>query len=215
MRTYVSTLGFHETRVTRPVLRRGLADGDVVVLVRPAVEDDDERGADAVAHVKDMVEEISPGATVELESINHGDFETAVLQCSDVLEAAEGELVVNFGGGAREVFLPLTIATLLHAPAVDVALQYTDVTQELREWEVPRLDVSVSEERRATLAAIGDADGEVSIAELDEHVDRSKSTVSRHVAALERESLVETKRHGQTKLVSLTLGGRLRLRTGP
>lgn len=71
MRTYVSTLGFHETRVTRPVIRHGLDEGDVVVLLRPATESDEGRGSDAVDHVRDMVDEIAPGASVVIERVDH------------------------------------------------------------------------------------------------------------------------------------------------
>lgn len=212
MRTYVSTMGFHETRVTRPLLGDDLADGDEVVLLRPATEPDPDRGEDAVEYVDDMLHEIAPEVVVGVEQIDHESFDDAVLQCSDVLLAAEGDLVVNFGGGARELFLPLTIATVLHAPLVDKALQYTDIEQDVREWTVPRLGTAVPAEQEATLRAVVEFGPAVSIPELDEHVDKSKSTVSRHVSDLESRDFVETTMHGKTKLVSATLSGQLSLR---
>lgn len=211
MRTYVSTMGFHETRVTRPVLRHGLDDGDRVVLLRPDVEADGDRSADAVDYVVDMLHEIAPGATVEVERINQAEFPDAIVQCCDVIDAAAGELVVNFGGGAREVFLPLTVATILYAQRVDVALQYTDVDQSVREWEVPNLTASVPTERWQTLETIRSEGPEVSISELDEHLAPTKSTISRHVSGLAEADLVTTSMRGKTKHVSITLGGRLLL----
>ncbi|MFB6201421.1 MAG: CRISPR-associated CARF protein Csa3 [Halorhabdus sp.] len=212
MRTYVSTLGFHETRVTRPVLRHGLDEGDVVVLLRPATEADEGRGSDAVAHVEDMVDEISPDASVVIERVDHSDFETAVLECSDVLRAADGELIVNFGGGAREIFLPFTFATVAHADLVDMALQYTDIEQQVREWRVPNLTANVSEKVWPTLVTIADHDEEVSIPDITAQSEASKSTVTRHVQELAETELVDTRTAGNTKFARATTAGRLLLR---
>lgn len=212
MRTYVSTLGFHETRVTRPVLRHGLDDEDVVVLLRPATETDDDRGSDAVDHVEDMVDEISPGASVVTEWIDHSEFETAVLECSDVLRAAEGDLIVNFGGGAREIFLPLTIAVIAHARRIDTALQYTDIEQQVQTWRVPNLTADVSERVWPTLARIAECDDAVSIPELTTQSEASKSTVTRHVQELAEAELVDTYTEANTKFATVTAAGQLLLR---
>lgn len=212
MNTYVSTLGFHETRVTRPLLRDGLDDEDLVVLVRPSSDVDSDRGEDAVAYVEDMLNEIAPGAEVVVERIDHTDFETAVLECSDVLRSADGELVVNFGGGAREVFLPLTVAAILHAPEISTALQYTDIDQSVRERAIPNISADVPESEQATLEAIEEFGPDVSIPELHEHRDVSKSTVSRHVTNLDESGLVETRMEGKTKHATSTFAGRLKLR---
>jgi len=211
MRTYISTMGFHETRVTRPVLRHDLDNGDRVVLLRPAVEPDTDRSADAVDYVEDMLYEIAPEADVEIEGIDESDFHRAVFECCDVLEAASGEVIVNFGGGAREIFLPLTIATILYAPAVDTALQYTDVNQSVREWDVPNLTATVPSEQWSTLEAVERMSPEVSIPDLGEELDATKSTISRHVADLADEELVTTTMRGKTKHVSITLAGELLL----
>lgn len=212
MNTYLSTLGFHETRVNRPLLRHGLEDEDVVVLLRPAGETETERGDEAVAHVRDMLNEIAPGAEIFVEGIDHTDFETAVVECSDILRSVDGDLVVNFGGGAREVFLPLTVATLLHAPEVSAALQYTDVNQSVREWRVPNISAHLPENNRETLSTAEELGPGVSIPELRDRLDISKSTVSRHVSNLEDSELVETTMVGKTKHATVTFAGRLLLR---
>lgn len=213
MRTYVSTMGYHETRVTRPVLRHGLDAGDRVVLLRPDVESDGERSSDSIDHVEDMLLEIAPDSTIAVERIDQSDFGEAVLQCCDVIDAAAGEVIVNFGGGAREIFLPLTVAAVLYAPRIDTALQYTDVDQSVQEWEVPNLTAPVPEERWATLSTVESEGPDVSIPELDDVLDASKSTVSRHVSGLEGKDLVTTTIQGKTKYVSATLSGRLLLRS--
>jgi CRISPR-associated protein Csa3 len=208
VRTYVSTLGFHETRVTRPILRNDLDAGDAVILLRPANEADDERGANAVDYVEDMLHEIEPEATVTVEQVDVTDFETAVLECSDVLLAAEGTVIVNMGGGAREVFLPFAIATVANANHVDRALQYTDIDQDVQEWHVPNLTAQLSDNARETLALIEELGG-ATVPELTDASEKSKSTVTRHVNQLEGENAVTTRREGKTKHVEILTTGRL------
>lgn len=211
MRTYVSTLGFHETRVTRPVIKHGIDNGDRVVLVRPASEGNSDRAQDAVGYVEDMIGEIAPDASVTTERVDTSAFTTTVLQCSDVLTAVESnrELIVNFGGGAREVLLPLLIATVLHAPQVTKTFQYTDVDQEVRSIGLPNLTAQIPRSTTSTFALIAQFDEGVSLPELANESDQSKSTVSRHVEQLADADIVETRFEDNTKYVALTQTGML------
>ena len=208
MRTYVSTLGFHEPRVTRPVLRHGLDDEDEVVLLRPAEESDDERGTRALDHVRNVLGEVAPGASIAVERVDP-EFESAVRQCCGVLADADGDLVVNFGGGAREVFLPFTVATLLYTPRIDVAFQYTDIDQQVREVPFPNLTAQVPETVWPTFELLTEAGGSATIPELTERSEHSKSTVTRHVDLLEEQLLVRTKKEGKTRHVERTISGQL------
>jgi len=211
MRTYVSTLGFHETRVTRPVIKHGIDAGDRVVLVRPGDGGSDERAEDAVGYVEDMIAEIAPEASVTTEGVDTSDFTATTVQCSDVLRAVDHdrELVVNFGGGAREVLLPLLVATVLHAPAVDRAFQYTDVSQDVRPIPVLNLTSQIPSNAVETFALVARLDRDVALSDLVRESDRTKSTVSRHVDALAHADVVETRFENNTKYVSLSPTGTL------
>jgi len=217
MRTYISTLGFHETRVTRPVIKHGVDDGDRIVLVRPANDGNSERAADAIGYVEDMVAEIEPDATVTTEQVDTSGFMTTTLQCSDLLAAVDRdrELVVNFGGGAREVLLPLLIATVLHAPVVDRAFQYTDVDQEVETVPVLNLTTQVPSSATDTFELLVRLDREVALPELATESDKSKSTVSRHVESLAEAGVVETRMEDNAKYVSLSQTGVLITRARP
>ncbi|WP_218011965.1 hypothetical protein [Natrinema sp. CBA1119] len=46
-----------------------------------------------------------------------------------MLEAAEGTVVLNFDGGPREIFLPLTVAAIVRPNVVDLALQFRDIDE--------------------------------------------------------------------------------------
>lgn len=211
MRTYVSTLGFHETRVTRPVIKHGIDDDDRVVLVRPTTEGNADRAQDAVGYVEDMVKEIAPDASVTTEQVDTSEFTTTVLQCSDVLNAIDDkrELILNFGGGAREVLLPFMIAAVLHVPRIDGAFQYTDVDQEVRTVSVPHLTAQIPQSSVATFDLIAELNENIALPELARRSDQSKSTVSRHVDDLAGAGVVDTRFENNTKYVSLSQTGRL------
>lgn len=212
MRTYVSTLGFHETRVTRPILKRGIDRGDEVVIVRPAENADDDRAAEALDGVETFLNEIEPDVSFAVEGVAHDDFGDALLACSDVLRAAEGSVVVNFGGGAREVLLPLATATLAHLDRVETVLFFRDLDHSVQEWTLPDLTANPPAKTLETLQLLATVEGPVSISELASHSDAAKSTVGRHVADLADSEAVRTTTTGKTKQVELTLTGELLLR---
>lgn len=213
MRTYVSTLGYHETRVTRPILKRGIDEGDEVVVVRPAGGDDDERAAEARDGVEGVLSEIEPDVSVTMEGVPADDFGDALLACSDVLRAAGGTVIVNFGGGAREVLLPLAVATLAHLDRVDATLGFRDTDHSVGEWRLPDLTANPPEGTLETLRVLATVGDPVSISELARHSDAATSTVGRHVSQLADAGAVRTETDGKTKQVELTLTGELLLRT--
>lgn len=212
MRTYVSPLGYDSKRVTRPVLSNGLDTDDVLVLLRPGTDSDDNRAKQAITDVEQMVSQIEPEVTVSVEAVPHEDFSAAVLCCSDVLSGAEGTLVANFGGGARDVFLPFATAALAHADAIDLALSFSDVDGDVRPLQLPALTAVVPSKAWNTLDAIERLGGTASIPTLTGETDLAKSTVTRHVSELADAGVVSTRLEGKTKYVDLTLAGDLQLR---
>lgn len=213
MRTYVSTLGYHETRVTRPILKHGIDEGDEIVIVQPAQNDDNERAVDAREGVKTFLNEIEPSISFTLEGVPHDDFTAALIACSDILQAAEGTVIVNFGGGAREVLLPLATATLAHIDTVDTTLFFRDTDHSVQQWQLPNLTANPPAKTLTTLQVLATVEDPVSISELADESDVAKSTVGRHVAQLADVGAVQTTSTGKTKQVELTLTGRLLLRT--
>lgn len=212
MRTYVSTLGFHETRVTRPILKHGIDEGDEVVIVRPAEDDADERAAEALTGVESFLNEIEPNISFTCEGIPHGGFGDAFLACSDVLRAADGIVIVNFGGGARDVLLPLATATLAHLAHVETVFFFSDLDHSVHEWSLPNLAANPPAKTVETLQILATVERPVSISELARESSVAKSTVGRHVDQLAAADAVRTAMSGKTKQVELTLTGELLLR---
>ena len=209
MQTYISPIGFNTTSVTRALINHGVDSNDTVVLVRPAEETDDNRGAEAVADVEQLLQEIAPTISVRVEGIPHDEFETAVMQCSKIIRTAESSVVVSLSGGARDVLLPLTVATLAHEQFVESTLGYSDIDGQVREWVLPNISTTPSDGQCATLAEIAGNNPEISIPELTTRRDSAKSTVTRHVNELEADGFVTSRTEDRTKHVSITLAGRL------
>lgn len=209
MRTYVSTIGYYDTRVVRPVLNHGLNAGDKVVLLRPYNDDDD--GDSAVADVKQIFSELGPNIEVVVEQITYDEFPTAVMECTDILAAAKGEIVANFGGGPREIFLAFTVAALVTNDDIDTVLQFTDIDEEVQELHLPELMTSLPSKTDQTLRTIARLDGDTTLPAVAERSGQSRSTVGRHLDELEMAGAVETDKQGKTRHVELTLGGHLQL----
>jgi CRISPR-associated protein Csa3 len=214
MATFVSPIGFNTTSVTRSLLTHGVGSGDEVVLLRPEDEADDDRATEAVEDVERYVHEIEPEVSVSVERVPHDDFPGAVMACSDLLSTAD-EPVVNMGGGARDVLVPLTVATVAHAQEINTTLGYSDLDGQVREWLMPRVGTNPSDGAIETLALIDASGAETSIADLVSQCDRAKSTVTRHVNQLEDEGLVTSRTEDRSKRIKITLDGRLCLAIRP
>lgn len=215
MRTYISPIGWNSTSVTRPLLNHGIGTGDSVVLIRPDTDAEDEpRAREAISDVEQMIQEIEPDVSVTTEQITHSEFSTAVLECSDLLRAAEGKCIVTLGGSARDVLIPFVVAAITHVRLLDAALFFSDIDGTVQEWTLPALTAALKSATRPTLETLRQRGGTASVPTLTDETGRSKSTVTRHVAELADEGLVETWTEGKTKHVRVTLAGKLLLRSG-
>ncbi len=211
MRTYLSTIGFNSTSVTRPLLSHGINPGDEVVLIRPTQESDT-RAEEAIGDVERLLQEIEPEVSFTIEQITHDDFSTALLECSDLIWAAKGDRIVSLGGGARDVLLPFAIAATTHVRLLSTVFFFSDLDGGIREWSLPRLTAPIQETTVPTLRAIVNVESGISIPDLTNRTGSSKSTVTRHVTALADENAIETWTEGKTKFAKATITGHLLLR---
>lgn len=211
MRTYISPIGFNTTSVTRTILNQNLGTNDVVVLIRPEHGSNEDRASEAIADVEQLLQEIEPSVTISVNRVPHDDFPKSVIACSDIIRAAKGEIIVNLGGGARDVVVPLTISTVAHAHKIDSLVGFSDIDGNVREWEVPRIPSNVSDGATETLKLVESNDKQVSIPSLGQQSERAKSTITRHINHLESKGLVTAWTEDRTKHVEITLGGRLYL----
>ncbi|MFC7205290.1 CRISPR-associated CARF protein Csa3 [Haloferax namakaokahaiae] len=210
MRTYLAPLGFDSRRVVRPVLSMGLDEDDRVILLQPA--NGSERGEDAFEEVEEVLTQVVPGLDLESEYLPYTDFIETTLYCADLMQASEGETIVILGGGAREILLPLTVATFTNESYVDTVLQVGDIDSSVR--RIPRLNLrgNVSDAEAKLLSELSELETPLSISQIASELDKSKSTVARHVDSLESENLVITEKEGRRKTVTLSDSGRVFLK---
>lgn len=211
MRTYLAPLGFDSRRVVRPVLGEGLDPDDEVILLQPA--NSSERGEEAYEDVEEVLTQVAPDLDLKTELLPYTDFVETVLYCVDLIQAANGETVVILGGGARELLLPLTVATFSSNEHVDTILQVGDIDSSVRRLPQLNLRGGVSDASAVILSSINGLDTPLSISETSDRLEKSKSTIARHVKTLEEVGFIETRKEGRTKKVTVTDSGRIFLET--
>lgn len=210
MRTYLAPLGFDSRRVVRPVLSEGLDESDRVVLLQPANGSD--QSEDAYEEVKDVLTQVVPDLKLESEYLPYADFVETTLLCADFMQAAEGETIVVLGGGAREILFPLTVATFSNEKHIHTVLQVGDIDSSVR--RLPRLNLrgNISDAEAALLGDLNDLERPLSISDIATELDKSKSTIARHINSLESENFVRTTKEGRTKMVEITNSARIFLK---
>lgn len=211
MRTYLAPLGFDSRRVVRPVLGEGLSEGDRVVLLQPNTNA--EQGKEAYEEVENVLTQVVPDLRLESEPLPYTDFVETVLACLDLIQSTDGELIVILGGGARELLLPLTVATFAGEHHIDTILQMGDIDNSVRRVPGLNLRSNVSDAKASLLVDLDRLETPLSISRIADELGKSKSTIARHVDTLESEGFVTTTKQGRSKTVRITDSGRIFLKT--
>lgn len=207
MRTYLAPLGFDSRRVVRPVLSEGLDESDRVTLLQPT--DNSDQSEDAFEEVEEVLTQVVPDLQLESEYLPYTDFVETTLLCADLMQAAEGETIVVLGGGAREILFPLTVATFSNKNYVNTILQVGDIDSSVRRLPCLNLRGNISDAEITLLADLTDLNTPLSISDIATELNKSKSTIARHVNSLESEGFVQTSKEGRTKTVEQTDSGRI------
>ncbi|RLM63813.1 CRISPR locus-related DNA-binding protein [Halorubrum sp. Atlit-8R] len=210
MRTYLAPLGFDSRRVVRPVLSEGLDESDRVVLLQPANGSDQSK--DAYEEVENVLTQVVPDLKLESEHLPYADFVETTLLCADFMQAAEGETIVVLGGGAREILFPLTVATFSNENHIDTVLQVGDIDSSVRRLPRVNLRGNVSDAEAALLTDLNGLETPLSISDIATELDKSKSTIARHVDSLESEGFVRTTKKGRTKMIEVADSARIFLK---
>jgi CRISPR-associated protein Csa3 len=208
MTTFIATLGFDSTRVTRPVLTHGLEEQDRIVLVRPA-ETDAPRAEEAREDIRRMVTELHPDVTIETLEFNPGAFHDGVRHTARRIDDSDDVVVLVLGGGARDIYLPVAFTAFIRSDAIDTILQFSDITGSVSELDIPNFLHPPGPSTVETLETIVTEDGGVSLTIIADILDIAKSTVARHVTELEAREFVHSEMNGKRKIVYPTKQGRL------
>jgi CRISPR-associated protein Csa3 len=138
------------------------------------------------------------------------------------------ETIVCFGAGPRELLFAAHTASAAHASHVQKTILHGDLSEKPAEVSHPRVNPHISQRVEPTFQAFVEEtpplaqaritdmesaiDTELSVTDISERTDKSKSTVGRHLDELESEGLIETRRGGKERFGRLTLSAELYLR---
>lgn len=215
MQRFISPIGFSSNLVTRPIIANGLSAGDRVDIIRPEQPDGsgDDRTQNAIDNIRSTLSGVVSHVELEVILISNFAFEAVVDRCSQAIMDGPSP-VICFGAGATDIQLPLTVATIIHRDHITATMLYSDLQSTSREIDLPSMKTNVPGRTVETFEAIGVAktDSGVSLATLAEATDVARTTVGRHVQALEQRGLVESKTRQKQKTVRMTTFGRLLFR---
>lgn len=214
MTTFIATIGFDSTRVTRPVLTYGLEEGDKIVLVQPVDDGGNDRSIEAREDVRRMVTELQPNVTVDSLALDPKNFYEGIRRTIDRIRSENDDIALVLGGGAREIYLVVAFSAFLTHEEIQTVLQFSDITGSVSEIQIPNFVDPVGDSVTKTLEVIVDADNEKSLTAISNTLDVAKSTVARHVSELEKRGLVRSNKHGKSKMVYPTEQGRLAVDIG-
>jgi CRISPR-associated protein Csa3 len=211
MRTYISVLGFDTSQIVSLIVKYGLEGNDRIVLIRPE-EEIDSRGEAAVQAICNLSKQIDSAIKVDVYRVNHRDFEGMVLSLTDLIKESQGEIIINLSGGPREILLALTVAAISQAHRIIKATNYSDIDRVLKEVPLPAISASnlLDEKLKQILKDVAEHQ-HTTISEIAKRLSLSESTISRRISKLADLKLLDIYPKGKTKVVRITLTGRLLL----
>jgi CRISPR-associated protein Csa3 len=214
MTTFIATLGFDSTRVTRPVLTYGLEEQDEIVLVHPT-DHDNPRAEEAKNDVRRMIAELQPNVEIRTVTLDPDGFFDSIRRTAAQIDAAEDDIVLILGGGARDIYLPVAFVTFVRQSSIDSVLQFSDISGSVSELEIPNFLHPPGKSVVETLEVIVNEEHEGASLELIANVlNVAKSTVARHVTELEERDFVRSEREGKSKIAYPTEQGCLAVDLG-
>lgn len=207
MKTYISLSGFDSSQIVSLIVKYGIEGGDTIVLIRP-IEEKDPRGEQTVQAIRDLSRQIDSSIDLKIYRVNHQDFEGMVSSLKDLIEKAEGEIIVNLSGGPREIFLPFTIASIACSNKISRATNYSDIDRRLNEFVLPNISAEIEEKQKQILLDIMN-NQPTNIGDIAQRLSISESTISRQMSRLFDLRALCIVPKGKTKEISITLTGRM------
>ncbi|MBN1236769.1 MAG: CRISPR locus-related DNA-binding protein [Methanotrichaceae archaeon] len=211
MKTYISLSGFDSSQIVSLIVKYGIEGGDRIILIRPE-EELDTRGELAVQAVRDLSLQISSSIDLQIHRVDHRDFEGMVISLKTLLESvhSENEIIVNLSGGPREIFLAFTVACLCVSERISKTTCFSDIERRLNELTLPNITAVLEEKQKRILKDVQDSQP-TTISEIARRLSVSESTISRQVARLADLRALDAVPRGKTKVVRITLTGKILL----
>jgi CRISPR-associated protein Csa3 len=191
--TLIATLGFEEKFCYRAILRHGIKEGDEIVLITAEIVEKVEKAFD---WIKKLVQtSFSDKVAVRLVQLDVKSVEKSIKAVSELLNSAEGRLIVNLSGGMRALVIIVLIACIMKARR--------EMVIEIETEDLSSLLLVPSE----LIRLVKDPPGSIHLEilrlvkrgirkseSISRELKRDASTIRRHLAELEAMGLVEAEK---------------------
>jgi len=189
----LTTIGFDEKFCYRAILRHGIKEGDVVVLITGKIV---ERVQKACEWVQQLLRtSYGEKAKVEIVELDVKNVLNSIKTVSSKIEELEGyDIIVNLSGGMRALIAIVLLACIKSSKPVRVEIETEDFESliEIPEKLLSLVKTTVGEDKMEVLRAI--ASGCREAGKIAAKLGKDASTVRRHIAALEKMGLVEVEK---------------------
>lgn len=210
MQRFISPVGFTPRIVTRSIIASGINAGDRLEILRPEQSDqtNEQRTSNAINDIEVTLSGVVSDVTVDVITVRDTDFQAFTDECSELIMNGE-DPVVCLGAGATDLQFPLMVAAIAHSEYLAGVMVYSELTDTAQSVTIPMVTRTIPGRTQDTFAVLADRNQQISLADLAEHLDVDRSTVTRHILALEEQGIVGTSTKGKEKMASLTILGRI------
>ncbi len=141
---------------------------------------------------------------MEKKILDTKNFNDCILEISDIIAGAEGEIVVNLSGEVRSLLVPLATSAIFFNREIARVYNYEKIKREMKRIELPYVHYDLTDNEEKLLIKLAE-EGSMFYNELTDELSLSKSTISRLSNMLEEKHLVQTDRIENQSRVSPTL----------
>lgn len=205
-KTLITPLGFETTPVLSFIGKEGVGKGDQLIVVRPKERAEEKRGERAFNQLKETIENFSTDIKIEKVVLDTQDFNSLILDLSNILRKADGDTVVNLSGGVRTILVALTACTVFFHSQIQRTYNYEMIEREMKSIKLPYVFFDLTDNEKKILKKTVEEDS-ISYNELVSSLNLSKSTVSRLSNRLKDRELVSTSTVEKQTKVGPTLTG--------
>lgn len=189
----LSTIGFDEKFCYRAILRHGIKEGDVVVLITGRIVDRVQKACEWVQQL--LRTSYGEKTKVEIVELDVNNVVGSIKTVSSKIEELEGyDVIVNLSGGMRALIIIVLLACIKSSKPVKVEIETEDFESliEIPEKLLSLVKTPIGEDKMEVLRAI--ASGCREAGKIAGKLGKDASTIRRHIAALEKMGLVEVEK---------------------
>lgn len=186
--TLIATLGFDEKFCYRAILRHGIKEGDEIILITAERVEKVEK---AYEWIRKLIQtSFSDKVEIKLIQIDFKSFESSIRQVVEILNNAEGKVIVNLSGGMRVLIAIVLLACIFVSNKAKIEIETEDFSAIV---EIPNALISLikskpSEIHLEILKRI--KEGSKTVEEIAKKLEKDESTIRRHLLELEAKGLV-------------------------